>query len=33
LSRQLADTLKEAGYVVDQAVEGEEGRLVGDAAP
>ena len=27
LNRQLSDTLKEAGYVVDQAFDGEEGHF------
>ena len=33
LNRQLADTLKEAGYVVDQAFDGEEGHYLGDSEP
>jgi two-component system, OmpR family, response regulator len=33
LNRQLADTLKEAGYVVDQAYDGEEGHYLGDNEP
>jgi two-component system OmpR family response regulator len=33
LNRQLADTLKEAGYVVDQAFDGEEGHFLGDTEP
>ncbi|MGO7888823.1 response regulator, partial [Rhizobium ruizarguesonis] len=33
LNRQLADTLKEAGYVVDHAVDGEEGHVLGDTEP
>ncbi|APG83854.1 two-component system response regulator FeuP [Sinorhizobium americanum] len=33
LNRQLADALKEAGYVVDQAYDGEEGHYLGDAEP
>ena len=33
LNRQLAEVLKEAGYVVDQAYDGEEGHYLGDAEP
>jgi two-component system, OmpR family, response regulator len=33
LNRQLTDTLKEAGYVVDQAFDGEEGHFLGDTEP
>ena len=33
LNRQLTDTLKEAGYVVDQAFDGEEGHYLGDGEP
>jgi two-component system OmpR family response regulator len=33
LNRQLAETLKEAGYVVDQAFDGEEGHFLGDTEP
>ncbi len=33
LNRQLTDTLKEAGYVVDQAHDGEEGHFLGDTEP
>ncbi|MBB3392708.1 two-component system OmpR family response regulator [Rhizobium sp. BK275] len=33
LNRQLCDTLKEAGYVVDQAFDGEEGHFLGDTEP
>lgn len=33
LNRQLSDTLKEAGYVVDQAFNGEEGHFLGDTEP
>ncbi|MCV3765600.1 response regulator transcription factor [Rhizobium sp. TRM95796] len=33
LNRQLADTLKEAGYVVDQAYDGEEGHYLGENEP
>ena len=33
LNRQLTDTLKEAGYVVDQAFDGEEGHYLGDCEP
>ena len=33
LNRQLADALKEAGYVVDQAFDGEEGHYLGDSEP
>jgi len=33
LNRQLGDTLKEAGYVVDQAFDGEEGHFLGDTEP
>jgi two-component system, OmpR family, response regulator len=33
LNRQLADTLKEAGYVVDQAFDGEEGHYLGENEP
>ena len=33
LNRQLTDTLKEAGYVVDQAFDGEEGLFLGDTEP
>src|SRR6218665_2034050 len=33
LNRQLAEALKEAGYVVDQAFDGEEGHYLGDGEP
>ena len=33
LNRQLADALKEQGYVVDQAFDGEEGHFLGDTEP
>lgn len=33
LNRQLADALKEAGYVVDVAFDGEEGHYLGDTEP
>ncbi|MGF9562562.1 response regulator transcription factor [Neorhizobium sp. JUb45] len=33
LNRQLADALKEVGYVVDQAFDGEEGHFLGDTEP
>ena len=33
LNRQLTDTLKEAGYVVDQAFDGEEGHYLGETEP
>ncbi|MBL8575479.1 MAG: response regulator transcription factor [Hyphomicrobiaceae bacterium] len=33
LNRQLAEALKEAGYVVDSAVDGEEGHFLGDTEP
>ncbi|NTF41361.1 response regulator transcription factor [Rhizobium rhizogenes] len=33
LNRQLADALKEAGYVVDTAFDGEEGHFLGDTEP
>ncbi len=33
LNRQLSDTLKEAGYVVDQAFDGEEGHFSRDTEP
>lgn len=33
LNRQLADALGEAGYVVDQAYDGEEGHFLGDTEP
>ena len=33
LNTQLADSLREAGYVVDQAYDGEEGHFLGDTAP
>ena len=33
LSRQLSEALKEAGYVVDQAFDGEEGHYLGDTEP
>ncbi len=33
LNRQLAEALKEAGYVVDQAHDGEEGHFLGDTEP
>ncbi|TCL76184.1 response regulator transcription factor [Rhizobium sp. BK251] len=33
LNRQLTETLKEAGYVVDQAFDGEEGHFLGDTEP
>ncbi len=33
LNRQLKDTLEEAGYVVDQAYDGEEGHFLGDTEP
>jgi two-component system OmpR family response regulator len=33
LSRQLSEALKESGYVVDQAFDGEEGHYLGDTEP
>lgn len=33
LNRQLAEALKENGYVVDQAFDGEEGHFLGDTEP
>ncbi|HBF28349.1 MAG TPA: DNA-binding response regulator, partial [Rhizobium sp.] len=30
LNRQLVEALQEAGYVVDQALDGEEGHFLGD---
>lgn len=33
LNRQLTETLKEAGYVVDHALDGEEGHFLGDTEP
>ena len=33
LNRQLSDALKEAGYVIDQAFDGEEGHYLGDTEP
>ncbi|MDB5553088.1 MAG: two component response regulator [Rhizobium sp.] len=33
LNRQITDTLKEAGYVVDQAFDGEEGHYLGENEP
>ena len=33
LNRQLADILKEAGYVVDTAFDGEEGHYLGESEP
>ncbi|GAC1042053.1 response regulator transcription factor [Rhizobium sp. No.120] len=33
LNRQLAEALKEAGYVVDTALDGEEGHFLGDTEP
>jgi two-component system, OmpR family, response regulator len=33
LNRQLCETLKEAGYVVDHAFDGEEGHFLGDTEP
>ncbi len=33
LNRQLADALKESGYVVDQAFDGEEGHYLGETEP
>ncbi|MDO9417988.1 response regulator transcription factor [Pararhizobium sp.] len=33
LNRQLTDTLKEAGYVVDQAFDGVEGHYLGESEP
>ncbi len=33
LNRQLTETLKEAGYVVDQAFDGEEGHYLGGSEP
>ncbi|ASW05936.1 response regulator transcription factor [Rhizobium sp. 11515TR] len=33
LNRQLAEALKEAGYVVDAAFDGEEGHFLGDTEP
>ena len=33
LARQLTDTLKEAGYAVDTALDGEEGHFLGDTEP
>lgn len=33
LNRQLTDALKEVGYVVDQAFDGEEGHFLGETEP
>jgi two-component system OmpR family response regulator len=33
LNRQLSDALKEAGYAVDSATDGEEGHFLGDTEP
>ncbi|MEM1045180.1 MAG: response regulator transcription factor [Pseudomonadota bacterium] len=33
LNRQLVDALKEAGYAVDSAADGEEGHFLGDTEP
>jgi len=33
LNRQLVEALQEAGYVVDKAVDGEEGHFLGDTEP
>ena len=33
LNRQLTEALREAGYVVDQAFDGEEGHYLGDGEP
>ena len=33
LNRQLADALRDAGYVVDVALDGEEGHFLGDTEP
>ncbi len=33
LNRQLGEILREAGYVVDQAFDGEEGHFLGDTEP
>jgi two-component system, OmpR family, response regulator len=33
LNRQLVEALQEAGYVVDQALDGEEGHFLGDTEP
>jgi len=33
LNRQLSEALKEAGYVVDSAMDGEEGHFLGDTEP
>lgn len=33
LNRQLTDACEEAGYVVDQATDGEEGHFLGDTEP
>ncbi|MBB4954470.1 two-component system OmpR family response regulator [Agrobacterium vitis] len=33
LNRQLVEALQEAGYVVDQAMDGEEGHYLGDTEP
>ncbi|MEM7461694.1 MAG: response regulator transcription factor [Pseudomonadota bacterium] len=33
LNRQLSDALEEAGYVVDKALDGEEGHFLGDTEP
>ncbi|MEP5516871.1 MAG: response regulator, partial [Bauldia litoralis] len=33
LNRQLATALKEAGYAVDTAADGEEGHFLGDTEP
>jgi two-component system OmpR family response regulator len=33
LNRQLADALADAGYVVDKAMDGEEGHFLGDTEP
>ncbi|MCB1487021.1 MAG: response regulator, partial [Bauldia sp.] len=33
LNRQLATAMKEAGYAVDTATDGEEGHFLGDTEP
>ena len=33
LNRQIADSLADAGYVVDRAYDGEEGHFLGDTEP
>lgn len=33
LNRQLVDAMEDAGYVVDQATDGEEGHFLGDTEP